>query len=30
MGAGALLVVLLIGGGIYYWRANQDEPTKLQ
>jgi DNA-binding protein YbaB len=30
MGAGALLVVLLVGGGIYYWRANQDEPTKLQ
>jgi DNA-binding protein YbaB len=30
MAAGALLVVLLVGGGIYYWRANQDEPTKLQ
>lgn len=30
MGVGALAVVLLVGGGIYYWRANQSQPTKLQ
>ncbi|QLH77071.1 hypothetical protein HZS55_07090 [Halosimplex rubrum] len=30
MGVGALVVLALIGGGIYYWRSNQDEPTKLQ
>ena len=26
----ALVVLAIIGGGVYYWRANQDEPTKLQ
>lgn len=30
MGVGALVVVLIVGGGIYYWRSNQNEPTKLQ
>jgi hypothetical protein len=30
MAVGALVVLALIGGGIYYWRSNQDEPTKLQ
>lgn len=30
MGVGALVVLAIIGGGIYYWRSNQDEPTKLQ
>ncbi|WP_459191578.1 hypothetical protein [Halosimplex sp. J119] len=30
MAVGALIVLGLIAGGIYYWRANQDEPTKLQ
>lgn len=29
-GAAALLVVGLIGGGVYYWRSNQDEYGKLQ
>jgi len=26
----ALVVLAILGGGVYYWRANQDEPTKLQ
>ena len=26
----ALVVLAMLGGGVYYWRANQDEPTKLQ
>lgn len=30
MGVGALVVLALIAVGIYYWRANKDEPTKLQ
>jgi len=30
MGVGALVVLAIIGGGIYYWRSNQNEPTKLQ
>ena len=30
MAVGALVVLGLIGGGIYYWRSNQNEPTKLQ
>ncbi|WP_436929434.1 hypothetical protein [Halosimplex halobium] len=30
MAVGALVVLGIIGGGVYYWRSNQDEPTKLQ
>ena len=30
MVVGALVVLAIIGGGIYYWRSNQNEPTKLQ
>ncbi|WP_436926813.1 hypothetical protein [Halosimplex amylolyticum] len=30
MGVGALLVLLVVVGGVYYWRSNQDQPTKLQ
>lgn len=30
MGVGALAVLLVVGGGVYYWRSNQSEPTKLQ
>ncbi|WP_123537702.1 hypothetical protein [Halosimplex salinum] len=30
MGVGALIVLLVVVGGIYYWRSNKDEPTKLQ
>ena len=26
----ARVVLAMLGGGVYYWRANQDEPTKLQ
>jgi hypothetical protein len=29
-GVGALVVLALIGGGIYYWRSQQDETSKLQ
>jgi cellobiose-specific phosphotransferase system component IIA len=29
-GVAALVVLLVIGGGVYYWRSNQDEPSKLQ
>ncbi|MFB6150470.1 MAG: hypothetical protein ABEJ40_01565 [Haloarculaceae archaeon] len=29
-GVAALVVLALVGGGIYYWRSNQDQPTKLQ
>jgi hypothetical protein len=30
MAVGALVVLAIVGGGIYYWRSNQNEPTKLQ
>lgn len=29
-GVGAILVLALVGGGIYYWRSQQSEPSKLQ
>lgn len=29
MGVGALLVIALVAGGIYYWRSQQDEYSKL-
>ncbi|QPV64371.1 hypothetical protein I7X12_07090 [Halosimplex litoreum] len=30
MGVGALVVLAIVVGGVYYWRSNQNEPTKLQ